>query len=78
VEKRSAICVIDHSTPANLTPEQKDSLKGLGAHGDCEISNIVAFCAELASVAQSLKTLSGLLPFVLCKKVRNDDGTGSM
>jgi hypothetical protein len=65
--------VIDQH-PRKLTPEQKDSLKGLArmVMRNLEYRSV---CAELAAVAANLKTLSGLLPICSwCKKVRNDDG----
>jgi hypothetical protein len=72
-EALGSICVIDQH-PRKLTPEQKDSLKGLArmVMRNLEYRSV---CAELAAVAANLKTLSGLLPICSwCKKVRNDDG----
>ncbi len=70
-EALGSICIMDRH-PRKLSVEQRDALKKLAGM----VMRTLEFrhvCAELAEVAENLKTLSGLLPICSwCKRVRED------
>jgi GAF domain-containing protein len=68
-----ALCVIDRR-PRRLTAEQGAALAGLARLVIVEFE-LRRVSAELAKAAESVRTLSGLLPVcAYCKGVRNDSG----